>query len=215
MELDEFVARMEEETRAPGRITARLVNSEKNRGLPENAACVPFIDLSVVFRRVIRTSDDVIVSAAVTVEDAKRWGMDMDTMYKFAVSNTERMYPCVVSDLCSYIDAMYDGLMTKSGLGMHVQGSLFIVTNQKNCYGASTILCDGVLDRCAGMADDDIYLIPSSVHEMLFLRRGDVADPDDLRGMIFDANRSVVTEEEFLSDSVYLYKRETGELSAV
>ena len=57
-------------------------------------------------------------------------------------------------------------------------------------------------------------LLPSSVNEVLLLAEEDnTLDMDSVKKMVEDINRDYVDEEERLSDNIYIYKRETGEIS--
>ena len=58
-----------------------------------------------------------------------------------------------------------------------------------------------------------VTLIPSSVHETLLLETRVDEDLDTLREMVHSVNRSEVSVEEFLSDNVFHYDANTGELT--
>ena len=55
----------------------------------------------------------------------------------------------------------------------------------------------------------EFVLIPSSIHECLFLPDDEGADVDTLRMMVREVNETQVAPEEVLSDSVYRYDPET------
>ena len=54
----------------------------------------------------------------------------------------------------------------------------------------------------------DVYVIPSSVHEILFVSvdtlRENGLHVSDLKNMVVQVNESVVSPEDWLSDNVYL-----------
>ena len=55
--------------------------------------------------------------------------------------------------------------------------------------------------------DSDIYILPSSIHELILLpARGD-ENCEELKSMVRDINETQVEREEVLSDSVYYYDR--------
>ena len=81
--------------------------------------------------------------------------------------------------------------------------------------GAGTILYDGVLKRFAEKAGCDIYILPSSLHEVLLVPGTMKISVDDLKEMVKDVNRTVVSAEDFLSDNVYVYRRIFGFIEAV
>lgn len=71
-----------------------------------------------------------------------------------------------------------------------------------------------LLRETADRAGDDLYLMGSSVHEMVAVPAMD-ADPEELRRIVQDMNRLVVKESEVLSDSIYYYDRERDTLAVL
>jgi hypothetical protein len=71
------------------------------------------------------------------------------------------------------------------------------------------------LEKIADAMDEDFYIIPSSIHEILILRYDESIDPCELVRVIRDVNANVVEEQEVLSDSLYRYDRKTGMASRV
>ena len=55
-------------------------------------------------------------------------------------------------------------------------------------------------------------LLPSSIHEWLIIPEDCTVSLEDMKSMVFDANRLVVHEEEVLSDGVYRYSRENDKI---
>ena len=68
-----------------------------------------------------------------------------------------------------------------------------MVTNEYDINGATVILYDGLLKKCADMVEDDIYILPCSVHELLFIRAHCSYDESYLRDLVHEANRTAVT----------------------
>ena len=54
-------------------------------------------------------------------------------------------------------------------------------------------------------------MLPSSIHEVILLPENG-QDPDALRETVKRVNETEVRKEEVLTDSVYLYDRERGEV---
>ena len=59
---------------------------------------------------------------------------------------------------------------------------------------------------------EDIYVLPSSVHEVILVPAGAGADKESLREIVTDINRTQVAEDEVLADSVYYYSRKSDRL---
>ena len=54
--------------------------------------------------------------------------------------------------------------------------------------------------------------MPSSIHEMLLLC-SDGVDKDRLKALVKEVNKYIVTEMDFLSDSVYFYDLEADKIT--
>ena len=66
----------------------------------------------------------------------------------------------------------------------------------------------------SGLAQElgsDLYILPSSIHEILLLPVS-AGKPEELAEIVKEVNRTQVQPEERLSDSVYLYDRKSGEI---
>ena len=90
---------------------------------------------------------------------------------------------------------------------------VFVLSNRETYWGAAALFYPGVMDRVHDMLGD-FYVIPSSVHELLILKVTADADPNNIAEMIWSANRSVVDEEEVLSDDLFICESDaSGTLS--
>lgn len=88
-----------------------------------------------------------------------------------------------------------------------------VCTTGNGVYGAAVILRDDVLDRAAdAVGTDEIYILPSSIHEVLALPC-DNCDVDTLANMVKEINKECVADEDVLTNSVYKYSKITGELT--
>ena len=58
-----------------------------------------------------------------------------------------------------------------------------------------------------------LYVIPSSIHECMVIPDYDVFPEECLSDMVRDVNEKTVKPQEILSDHVYYYHRESGELT--
>lgn len=84
-----------------------------------------------------------------------------------------------------------------------------VLSNDKKFYGAAAITNKAVLDlACDKLGADTIYILPSTIHEVLAVAMG---DPDELKQMVLEVNDTRVVPQERLSYNVYKYER-GGEL---
>ncbi len=193
-------------------IIVRLINRERNEKMLENIPYIEVKDLVIVFRRVVRLDDDGVATTLVSRQDMKRWRVNIDTLYRKALENTERMFPVVKESIFETLRSRYDNFEIQN---IDMDDELFVLTNEMGINGATAMMYSGMLEECADMAGGDIYILPSSVHEILFTRADTDRGEDELKELIREANRDAVSELDFLSDNLYLYKKGDKELRVV
>ena len=88
--------------------------------------------------------------------------------------------------------------------------NMCVLTNRAMCYGATGILRTDLLEKLAQLKETDLYILPSSVHEVILLPALDCWDVDELRQMVKNVNAGWVDKMEWLSDEVYYYRRGSG-----
>lgn len=77
--------------------------------------------------------------------------------------------------------------------------------------GAFYFMSPEVVGAIAEALEDDLYILPSSVNEVLLVRASELEDGvDELKEMVRDANETVVAEKDILSYNVYHYDKEHG-----
>ena len=66
----------------------------------------------------------------------------------------------------------------------------------------------GNCEEIADKYDSDLVIIPSSKHELLFIKRSSLNIPIcNIKQMVYTINRTEVDSKDVLSDSVYIYDR--------
>jgi len=92
---------------------------------------------------------------------------------------------------------------------------MWIISTPGRFNGASVMLYGSSFGGLAEKLGSDLYVLPSSIHEVLAIPVGKIK-PDNLRDMVRDVNSSdAVAVDEVLSNSIYRYSRKTGTLAIV
>ena len=82
---------------------------------------------------------------------------------------------------------------------------LYILTNKEKHFGAAAILnLEAVKKVAARTGTDKVYVIPSSIHEMLLIPWDEAFSIDEITGIIREVNATEVDEIEQLSDKPYI-----------
>ena len=84
------------------------------------------------------------------------------------------------------------------------ENHLMIATTERLFYGAGVVMYPGFLESISG--GKDLYMIPSSVHEWLYIEDRGTFTKERLAEMLRTVNQEVVAEDEFLSDDLYCWR---------
>ena len=80
--------------------------------------------------------------------------------------------------------------------------------------GAAALFYPGIQEKIArAIGNQDYYVLPSSVHEVIIIPDTGELSAMALAGMVFDVNMKLVDREERLGNRVLRYNRDTKELS--
>ena len=185
----------------------KLVNTERNESLVEKCISKKFLDLSAVVRVVLKMDKEGMASMALSKEDAEILGMTEEEIYAAALANTLRLFPPKLMNLGRYVEM---SIGAELPLGED-EVTTYILTNQKEVDGAVYFMSLEVVGAIAEALEDDLYILPSSVNEVLLVRASELEDGvDELKEMVRDANETVVAEKDILSYNVYHYDKEHG-----
>ena len=82
---------------------------------------------------------------------------------------------------------------------------MYVMTNEQQINGASVMLYEGIFRRFTRVHPSDYYILPSSIHELILVPANEVHVPEELFDIVKNANDTVVSQDDYLSDSVYFY----------
>lgn len=193
--------------RARGKVHARLIHYRENRELLKDAPHRRFLDLAAVYY--FMEMMDGGGAAAVLINNVRmeRWGIRREELEAAACSNYKRDGGTKIRSMDSYI-----GEMAGTAAGEHGgRLPMYVATNQWEIGGAAAMLFAEALGSLAESLGSDLYILPSSIHEVLLLPT-DMGQPGELAGIVREVNRTQVQPEERLSDNVYRFCRESGEV---
>lgn len=185
----------------------KLINTERNEALIEKCISKEFLDLSAVVRVILKMDKEGMASMALSKGAAEILGMTEEEIYAAALANTLRLFPPKLMNLGRYVEMSIGG---KLPFGED-EVTTYILTNQKEVDGAFYFMSPEVVGAIAEALEDDLYILPSSINEVLLVRASELEDGvDKLKEMVRDANETVVAEKDILSYNVYHYDKEHG-----
>ena len=200
------------------RIVFQLINTSGNESILNDVPNRRFLDLSIIYRWAVYVDEHGISSTLITDELAEHIGITEEELFRIACENTERIMPARILDMDDMIasilnrDSDIDLEELRSVLGEHMK--MHLITNICGTIGASVLLYDKVLSDLADKLRSDIYILPSSVNEVIAVSASN-ADPGQLLEMVRHVNATEVPQEYFLSDNIYYYSRKACRLYTV
>ena len=175
------------------KVIMALVNSEENKELLAHVPNRSLLDLSIIYMIMVELPDATFNSAIITNDLADKFELSEPDLYDMAKENTPKLMPRAV-DFAS--------------------DDFYILTNKYRTLGAAVMLYEDVLADIADEFDNNLYVLPSSIHEV-FIVPDYVKGAEELRQIVAEANATVVKKNEILSDKVYFYEKKSGKLSIV
>lgn len=181
-----------------------VINAEANK---EELSMEPHTvigDLAIVYRVMIKTTDDQFCSARVTNEMLDHYGIDVSQLHNDAlISSPNMMKPEIIP-----LETLLTGVPEQEAW-QHEDRHFVVLTNEHRTDGAATIFYSGVLNDLAEKLGHDLYIVPSSTDECLALCDSPTLNTDRLKEMLLLMNGpSFMDQDKKLSDILYHYDKD-------
>ena len=210
-------------SRMKDRVTMMLVNTEQNKEMLADMPHREFQDLSVIYRYVVAQDEQGVASFKVTNAIMEQAGMTPEELFQHASENTKKMFPPKIASMEDVMLDMMKGDDIPDELADELVGffdtekdpkeSMWLIGNRSGVNGAVSMLYDENLHSLAEKMGTDLYIIPSSVHEVLAVSvEMGSGNPEELAEMVQQVNMSSVELEDRLSNNVYHYDKDLRQL---
>jgi len=193
------------------RICYRLIGRKGNEELLEEIPYVEFLDLAVCFYYAYQ--GEALGEGTILVRNSHQemWKASTAELMKLAQSNTPRLFPCkcnsledILKELAGW-EVCAEAEEAPGGESFGQGESMWVLSNTRRVQGAVCMLYPGVLEGIAAEGGRGIYILPSSIHEVILLTDLGQDCAGELKRMIVEVNNTQVAPEEVLSDSLYYY----------
>lgn len=202
-------------------IQSKLVNKESNIELLKNVPHRKFLDLAIVYMANIPFGDEhgegtVLINR----NHMEMWGINEEEMFNIAKFNNINKNPEVIKSMNDVIKDMYInevlGAQEEDELCAMIDSEenyLYVLTNICKHSGAITITYENVLRNFANEKNCNLFILPSSIHEVLLVPEEDNIEVAQLKEMVQSVNQTELDEMELLSNNVYYYDRKTDKIT--
>lgn len=142
----------------------------------------------------------------VTNQYMELWGVDEEALFAAAKENTPRLLPVCLRPMRELLQGVTPGEEMKA-----IREEIYVLTNNRGYLGAAAMLYEGVLRGFSHRMEADVYILPSSIHEVILLPVCG-QKKECLQEMVGEINRREALCIDILSDSVYQYVRASDEI---
>ncbi len=203
---------------AKDNIIFQLVNTMQNEDMLKNLPHREFQDLSIMYRWVVGVEQQGLSSVVINNHVAESLGMGEEQLFKAAAENTRRILPPVVQSMNEVMRDMFmaDG-MPKELADLMIgeqepERTMWVISNKSRIDGAASMLYEDKLHNLAEKVGTDLYILPSSVHEVIAVSV-EMGEPEELAQMVAEINMDQVDLSERLSNQVYHYDKDLRKIT--
>ena len=203
------------------KLFVKLLNKERNSKFLEGKAYLDYLDLAIVFYCLVGKDDDQMASVAIPKELANQWEITLEEaldsvldVMKETLPVKRLILPDLLKELCN--KDSFSAFMNPPVIGEDDIIDIFVFTNTLSINGASVILYKNLLrDFAMEQGVEKLYMLPSSIHEYLIVpvKEGESLRPDELKHMVQEVNCTCVSNDEVMSDNLYIYELDKDTVS--
>ena len=191
---------------AKDKLVVWLINPDGNGALIGDGPSVPFLDLICVFY--VRVFSEAPAAGYVHVKHglASIWGQTPEQLFQQATANidAEGIKVAPLADVINSIAPEEYQIVPDKDTG---PAPIFMLNNgNEHGYGAAVIVSEQARKELCKRFGEDMYILPSSVHELLLVPADGRAPLPELQKLVERVNRESVDTSDRLSDSVYLLR---------
>lgn len=201
----------------------RLLNYDDNSEDLKDAIYKRIGDITQVLYMKVSERDGNVMSTKILKSIVEKWKEDGLTLsegniLEEALRNTERMYPPRIYRWDQMLfSPEYEGEEfmspgTEEAISQDFIGNC--LTTAKKTNGAVAIFYPGVAERFANVLDSDLYLVFTSIHEVM-VHNADGIDAVDLSIILQDTLEEATPKRDSLTKKIYKYKKDTHKFLCV
>ena len=202
--------------RIKDRVYPVLISAEDNEEFLRDKVSKKFLDLAIIYIiRDLNEADAGYKSIKITKSLLDSYGLTADELHEQALANmNEDGY--VVTDMEDVLREIFcegdnSPEIERVLNELHIMpGRMYVLRNKCKAYGAAGLLNTRLIK--AVMEDKNCFVLPASVHEIIFVPIDGSAEKEDMDSMVREINDTQVEIGERLSNHAYFFDAETAEV---
>ena len=185
-----------------GNLMMQVIPVEPNKEKLEQIPHKTIEDISVVYRIDVSDSRHHNASVLVTNQMLDQFGITPEQLHMDAVISQMETHPPTLKNMSEMMAEMSGGMMDMP------ESPMWVATVEGGLNGAAVVQIPEFMDQAAEKLGGNFFVLPSSIHECLFIKDDGEFQRPMLEEMVQSVNATEVSEADFLSDSVYHYDSE-------
>lgn len=186
-------------------ILYQLMNYEYNQRLLESVPHIRYLDMAIVFYYWENSEGNKKRAGLISNENMQAWGYTLERLEEIASYNTPRKLPVTFEPIEEVIREILGFKAVEEEKEPLLP--MYILSNKTKLFGAAAILYPQVLWAISQSLEEDIYVLPSSIHECIIVPSSVKCSPQELERTVTEINRTQVPDQEILSNRVFFYQK--------
>ncbi len=196
----------------------RMMNGSVGDEIRDSYPCDDILDLTVGYRWLNVQEDGVRTSEPLKNEELEELGICRDSLFELARKNTKDLFSTRLYRLEDLVRRICEGSEACDLMGKEEPlntNEIYVCTNDSGMFGAAVMLLEDVMKEIADRLTGKLYILPSSIHEVILVPGIEAYDLNMLKDTVRSVNSTVVSKCDFLSDNVYSFDSHTGKVEIV
>ena len=175
---------------------------------------IKILDLAIIFNCLVDADETGNATILIYNQHLSLWNITKDDLYHLAMKNTPALLTYELRDMSDVLIELMAGVPCNSMKEeFEYMVPMYVLSNKSKLNGSGCIFYHNLLHNLCEKLECDLYILPSSIHEVILIPAYDHDSYDELTSMVKEVNSTQLSKEEILSDHVYFYSRETGQIS--
>lgn len=180
-----------------------VVGTEQNADMLANIPHTDMENMSMVYRLQLDSNAQGTSTILITNAMMEQYGITKDQLHADAMENAPEIRPASFKTMAEVMAEMMG--MPIEMMPQDMAPPMYVATNEDKVQGAAVMFYRDFMDQAAKELGGDVFVLPSSVHEILILPDDGNMSVDELRDMVTTINATEVSAQDRLTDSVYHY----------
>lgn len=198
------------------KLVLQMVDEERNKDRLKDLVYKPVSNGFVMIPYiVIKTDCQGSMRTVITKAMASEYEYNIEILMEQAFINTMKHCEPVFMGICDIINMVKTYASKnpmKADFKIERSQGMYVLTNSARHDGATTLFYPGLMKRIGEIIDDNYYVLPSSIHELILVPKAEASSVGELQERVKEINSTVVDPREVLCDRVLLYDRKKDQL---